>query len=154
MEFKTLLGEWLGAGLSRCSGPCGADTAAAAEYSMETFGLRFDADPWGASSGLTVEAVGTASYQAQQPITDRTAPHTEMASRCAHARVSWSVKMAALPGPLDELPSQTQVNKALVRPPVRAVESQLSVLSPNDHWGRRETAAYYTAIVPGQAGSF
>lgn len=63
-----------------------------------------------------------------------------------------SVKMAVGPGPLDELFLQTGVNKAVVCHPARSVESPLSVLCHNNHWGRREADSSYMVIVPGQAG--
>lgn len=59
--------------------------------------------------------------------------------------------MAVGPGPLDELLLHTEVNKAVVYHPVRSVESQLSFLCHNNHWGRLEAPSNYMAIVPGQA---
>lgn len=61
--------------------------------------------------------------------------------------------MAVVPGSLDELFLHTEVNKAVVSHPVRSVESQLLVLSHNNHWARHETAGNYIVIVPGQGGS-
>lgn len=61
--------------------------------------------------------------------------------------------MAVGSGPLDEPYLHTEVNKAVVCHPVKPVESQLSFLCHNNHWGRHEAAGYYIAIVPGQGGS-
>lgn len=61
--------------------------------------------------------------------------------------------MAVGPGPLDELFSHTGLNKAVVCHPLRSVDSQLSFLCHNNHWGRHQAAANYMAIVPGQGGS-
>ena len=58
--------------------------------------------------------------------------------------------MAVGSGPLDESFLHTEVNKAVVCPPVQSVESQLSLLCHNNHLGRHEAAGNYTAIVPGQ----
>lgn len=61
--------------------------------------------------------------------------------------------MAVGSGPLDEPFLHTEVNKAVVCQPVQSLESQLSSLCNNNHWGRHETAGNYMAIVPGQGGS-
>uniref|UniRef100_A0A8C6NUP2 TAF4A RNA polymerase II, TATA box binding protein (TBP)-associated factor n=1 Tax=Nothobranchius furzeri TaxID=105023 RepID=A0A8C6NUP2_NOTFU len=58
--------------------------------------------------------------------------------------------MAVAPVPLDELFLQTRVNKAVVCHSARSVESQLSFLCHNIHWGRHEAESNYMFIVPGQ----
>lgn len=60
--------------------------------------------------------------------------------------------MAVRPGPLDNLFLHTEVTKAVVCHPVRAVESKVFFLCHNNHWVRREAAGYYIVLVPGQVG--
>lgn len=60
--------------------------------------------------------------------------------------------MAVGPGPLWCF-LYREVNKAVVCHPVQSLESQLSFLCHNCHWGRHEAAGNYMAIVPGQGGS-
>lgn len=61
--------------------------------------------------------------------------------------------MAVGCGLLDEPFLHTEVNKAVVWHSVQSVESQLSFLCHNNHWGRHEAAGNYMVIVPGQGGS-
>lgn len=118
-------------------------------------------DSW--SHWFRLLACGAANHSSQNPPAGDISPLCACARQWASARLFFilvffpearrSVKMALGPGPLDELFSQTGVNKAVVCHPARSVESPLSCLYQNNHWGRREAESSYTVIVPGGSSS-
>lgn len=67
----------------------GTKAPATVYHLTKTFRLQRDVVPSQASREMTAEAIGTAFYSAQQPITARRNPRTETFRCCTHAHVSW-----------------------------------------------------------------